>query len=67
MNNSRPSEEYKTEGLTEPLPGIPRTVESQNGRCVNKVAKRGHMNHPWEQEVKVLSLWILEGLYEERD
>jgi len=32
INNSRPSEEYRTEGLTEPPPGIPRIVGCQNRR-----------------------------------
>jgi len=33
MNNSRPSEGYRT-GLTEPPPGIPRIVGSQNRRSM---------------------------------
>ena len=32
MNNSRPSEGYRTEGLTEPPTGMPRIVDSQNRR-----------------------------------
>jgi len=41
MNNSRHSEGYRTEGLTEPPPGIPRIVGSQNRRYM--LGEGGHM------------------------
>ena len=69
MNNSRPSEGYRTDRKFEwaTTRDVKNCGQSKQKIHVNRGGEgRAHENHSWEQERRVSSFWQLEGLQEER-